>query len=226
MEREEIVKELSLTYNDLATYLQVKYGMSKYDYFHTPSCKSVNKKVSRTKEGLMCHHIDENVGYNLSEPSCAIQQPYVYQKKERLVYCNILEHLILHLKICSMDKDLRVNIGATILANKINTILLTDNTENRWEFRCLERIKDNYYEYIDVLKAFLAFLSTHLNDSVDSNDRTRRTQIIRIYKHAFSKNDLDSINIIERVYTDLSYYTETESIIMSRCFEKDYQEIK
>ena len=67
--------------------------------FATPECRSRSKKISRTKEGLYCHHMDEDKGFCLSEVSSALPQPFESQKKERLVYCNILEHLILHIKI-------------------------------------------------------------------------------------------------------------------------------
>ena len=99
MVREEIYKELQMTYDELQQYLIWKYGGAICDYFVTPECRSRNKKVSRTKDGLYCHHMDEDKGGNLSDPQCAIKQPFEWQKKERLVYCNVLEHLILHIKI-------------------------------------------------------------------------------------------------------------------------------
>lgn len=95
MNRAEIEVELKMPYVELSSYLIKKYGGALYDYFYTPECKSKNKKVTRTSEGLYCHHIDEDKGGSLSESSSAIRQPFEWQRKERLVYCNILEHLIL-----------------------------------------------------------------------------------------------------------------------------------
>jgi len=97
--RAEIVKEMSMPYETLVEYLLVKYGGAIGDYFSTPECKTKNKKAVRTAEGLYCHHIDEDKGGNLSNPCSARRQPFEWQKKERLVYCNLLEHLILHIKI-------------------------------------------------------------------------------------------------------------------------------
>ena len=55
-----------MTYSELVEYLLKKYGPAKYDYFCTESCKSKNSKVSRTSEGLYCHHIDEDKAIMLS----------------------------------------------------------------------------------------------------------------------------------------------------------------
>ena len=105
----EIQKELEMKYSELVEYLLKKYGPAKYDYFCTESCKSKNHKVSRTNEGLYCHHIDEDKAIMLSNDSYAIKNPYEYQKAERLVYCNVLEHLILHIKIVEEPRNKDAN---------------------------------------------------------------------------------------------------------------------
>ena len=87
-----------MTYDELCCYLLKKYGKAEYDYFSTPECKSVQKKNSRTKEGLEIHHIDEN-RYPLLSAGWAKNMPYECQKADRLVYANVLEHLLLHIKI-------------------------------------------------------------------------------------------------------------------------------
>ena len=88
-----------MNYKELVTYLLNKYGPSKYDYFHNNTYKTKNKKVTRTQDGLFCHHIDEDKAEDLSNPKLAMQYPYEYQKADRLVYCNYLEHLLLHIQI-------------------------------------------------------------------------------------------------------------------------------
>ena len=109
MDRCEIEKELRMTYEELCKYLQGKYGIAKVNYFPNEECRARNKKVSRTNEGLFCHHIYEKFGgSNLCHPSMARQYPYEYQKRENLVYCNYLEHLLLHLKI-NISSDLIMN---------------------------------------------------------------------------------------------------------------------
>ena len=119
MDRTEIYKELQMTYDELQQYLIEKYGGAVCAYFATPECKSKSKKISRTGEGLYCHHMDEDKGGNLSDPVGAINQPFEWQKKERLVYCNVLEHLILHIKIAVLrQKD--------VLENLVNDIVNKD----------------------------------------------------------------------------------------------------
>ncbi len=102
MDKQEILKEMSMTYDELVDYLWKKYGRAKYDYFSTPECRSKSKKIRRTSEGLFVHHVDEDKGMRLSDSSWAKEQPWEYQKAERLVYCNYIEHLLLHIQITKM----------------------------------------------------------------------------------------------------------------------------
>lgn len=98
---------LDLTYSEAVKYLLAKYGPATNDYFSEKSysrflrgeIKSITrKKYQRTFEGLYCHHIDENKFENLSNFDYIkkYRYPFFYHKKERLVYCDLFEHLILH----------------------------------------------------------------------------------------------------------------------------------
>lgn len=62
---------------------------------------------------MFCHHIDENKAIKLSKPEFAIN-PFAYQKADRLVYCDILEHLILHIKIYEETKNTCLGIAGAI----------------------------------------------------------------------------------------------------------------
>ncbi|MFO3714132.1 hypothetical protein [Oribacterium sp. P9] len=100
MDRKELLYEKSLSYDQQIHYLLKKYGAAKFDYFCKPNFKSKNThKLSRTNEGLICHHIFEKYAIRLSDSISASQAPYEYQKAENLCYCNYLEHYILHKKI-------------------------------------------------------------------------------------------------------------------------------
>lgn len=98
---------LGLTYSEAVKYLLAKYGPATNDYFSEKSysrfligeIKSITRrKYQRTFEGLYCHHIDENKFENLSNFDYIkkYRYPFFYHKKERLVYCDLFEHLILH----------------------------------------------------------------------------------------------------------------------------------
>ena len=82
-----------MNYKSAISFLWNKYGKVQYDYF----CNE-NKKIQRSCEGLFLHHIDEDKYINLSQREVAKIYPYEAQKADRLVYCNYLEHLILHIR--------------------------------------------------------------------------------------------------------------------------------
>lgn len=155
MTSEEIYKEMQMPYEDLCTYLIQKYGGAVVDYFPTPECRSKSKKVSRTSEGLECHHMDEDKGVLLSDSTHAKVQPFEWQKKERLVYCNMLEHLILHMKIFVLAT------GVFNLCRDINDVFMKDGTAVAWRKRCFEEIRDNYDDYIILLKSILSYIRTN-----------------------------------------------------------------
>lgn len=98
---------LDATYSQAVAYLLNKYGAVTDDYYKEKSytrflngeIKSISKgKYTRASEGLYCHHISEDKFQNLSDLRFISEFKYSYnvQKKENLVYCDLIEHLILH----------------------------------------------------------------------------------------------------------------------------------
>ncbi|WRN81589.1 hypothetical protein UM654_08220 [Staphylococcus aureus] len=98
---------LDATYSQAVAYLLSKYGAVTDDYYKEKSytrflngeIKSISKgKYTRASEGLYCHHISEDKFQNLSDLRFISKFKYSYdiQKKENLVYCDLIEHLILH----------------------------------------------------------------------------------------------------------------------------------
>lgn len=166
MKSEEVKIELGMGYQELVDYLLKKYGPAVYDYFVNETCRTKNKKVSRTSEGLVCHHIDEDKAIMLSNDKYAINNPFEYQKADRLVYCNILEHLILHVKIVEGPKPKNANIfEAQGLGGVVNYICPQLNDfYNGFEYkRAYEQnifgvVADNFEDYIDVLQYFIEVL--------------------------------------------------------------------
>lgn len=103
-------KLLELSYDEAVEHLLNKYGAVIDDYYREKSyvrflkgeIKSVAKgKFTRTSDGLYTHHIDEFTKLNLANYGYIKQFKYSfeYQKKERLVYCDLIEHAILHVLI-------------------------------------------------------------------------------------------------------------------------------
>ena len=95
MNLEEYNKVKDFTYLEYCDYLQTKYGIGICDYM----TKAYNKKpkISRSKEGLFVHHKFEDHAILLSNKRFAMSNPFEWQLAENMVYCDYLEHLLLHL---------------------------------------------------------------------------------------------------------------------------------
>ncbi len=197
MESIEIKNQLKMTYDELVDYLLKKYGPAQYDYFCNESCKSKNSKVSRTNEGLYCHHIDENKAILLSNDKFAVNNPFEYQKANRLVYCNVLEHLILHIKIVEEPKNENANqmeiqgIGGAVcfICPQINDYFNGYEFKQQYLINIFNLIENNFNDYIDILKYFL--------DVVEKNP---------IYKLIVTKERLSvgwDQQIVRKVYNQL-----------------------
>lgn len=96
---------LLITYDQTVSVLKNKYGLVKGDYFLDKKLEKVNKKIKRSDEGLEIHHVLEFQEKGLSQPEYAKHLPFEYQKSQNLVYCDLLEHFVLHLKIGDYSKN-------------------------------------------------------------------------------------------------------------------------
>src|SRR5690606_10185794 len=75
---------------------------SSYQRFINGEIKTITKgKAARTSEGLYCHHIDEIKWLKISDQYFVKKYniPFETQRKSRLVYCDLVEHTILHVLI-------------------------------------------------------------------------------------------------------------------------------
>ena len=142
-----------LTYLECVELCLKKYGPAECNYFANEKCNSKSLKISRTKEGLFCHHIKENQEILLSTPAIARTHPFEYQQKENLVYCNALEHLLLHLKIvqeCHKENPHLGVGGVSMIAAQINGYYQNPPTSG-WQLDVYNVIKDKYDDYIHIL---------------------------------------------------------------------------
>ena len=107
------IKELlKLTYYECCRALKEKYGSVKGDYFLNGDYQKPNPEIKRSKDGLFIHHIDAYTIAGLSSGKKILEHnadlpakpyPWESQKADRLIYCNFLEHLVLHIKIAQRD---------------------------------------------------------------------------------------------------------------------------
>jgi hypothetical protein len=197
MDSEEIKKELAMTYAEMVTHLLSKYGKAEHDYFRNETCKSKNPNVSRTCEGLYCHHIDEDKAIMLAEDKFAANNPFAYQKADRLVYCNVLEHLILHIKIMEKPKDSEANeyelqgIGGVYnyMCPQINDYFNGYIFKQQWVITAFNLIENNFEDYIKILKYLFRVAETN----------SLYTKIIRKEKISVGWNK----EIVKKVYKRL-----------------------
>ena len=151
---------LSMPYNEIIKFLLKKYGVAKHDYFTDRECTLKNKLVSRTAEGLFCHHIDEDKAIMLSNDEYAARNPFEYQKKNRLVYCNLLEHLLLHVKIAEEPRNPDANenelpgIGGAInfICKQLNDIYAGKEPAEEWRKTVASKVQDSFDDYIHILR--------------------------------------------------------------------------
>lgn len=193
----EYEADLLMKYDDLVSALLKKYGAAKHDYFTDRECTIKNKLVSRTAEGLFCHHIDEDKAIMLSNDEYAAKNPFEYQKKNRLVYCNLLEHLLLHVKIAEEPRNPDANenelpgIGGAInyICKQLNDIYAGKEPTDEWRKKATVLVKDNFDDYIRIL--------CHLWSVIEQNP---------LYKAAITKQMLCTGwdgKVVERVLEEM-----------------------
>ncbi len=186
------------------SYLQIvesllnKYGRATGDYFINETCRSKNRKISRTSEGLFCHHIDEDKAILLSHDKYAANNPFEYQKADRLVYCNFLEHLLLHIKIAEEPKNANANknelqgIGGAVnfIVKQINGFYDGQIPTVEYLVVAMNVIENDYLSYIKILQ--------YLWDIVKSNPLY--SLLITKKQLAMDWND----RVIQKIYDELN----------------------
>jgi len=162
MNMREYLAVKDYTYLEYCDYLQQKYGIGLDDYM----TKSFNPKAKckRTKEGLLAHHKKEDTMILLSTKEVAAKCPFEWQTRENIVYCDYLEHLLLHILICkypSNEKadDIEVGIGGVVcfIVPELNDLYSGWQTKQAWRKICHDKVKNDKDVYLALLKQFIAF---------------------------------------------------------------------
>lgn len=148
-----------LKYREYCDYLQKKYGIGLSDYMTKAWNK--NRKCTRTNEGLIAHHKYEDCAIMLSTPEYARNNPFEWQLATNIVYCDYLEHLLLHILICenpsaNKNKNEEVGIGGVInfLVPELNDVYSGWETMQEWRRNCHNLIKNDKNVYLTLLKRF------------------------------------------------------------------------
>lgn len=160
MNMSEYLLVKKLTYLEYCDYLQKKYGIGLDDYM----TKSYNPKAKckRTKEGLLAHHKKEDTMILLSTKEIAMMFPIEWQSKENIVYCDYLEHLLLHILICKYPSNEKIDFVKVGLGGVVNFIVpeLNDlysgwETGQAWRKNCHDKVKNDKAVYMEMLKQFI-----------------------------------------------------------------------
>ena len=159
MNMHEYQKVKNYNYSEYCDYLQEKYGIGLCDYMRPSWTK--NTKVTRTKEGLYAHHKYEDHAIMLSHPEYAKNNPYEWQLKENIVYCDLLEHLFLHILICenpSVNKNENEAVGVGGVVNHIvpelNDVYSGFVAKQAWQLNCHTAVINDKDVYLELIMRF------------------------------------------------------------------------
>lgn len=160
MDMQEYDKVCTMTYLEYCDYLQDKYGIGKYDYM----TKNFNKitKVTRTSEGLFAHHKMEDRTIMLSHKIEASRHPIEWQYKENIIYCDYLEHLLLHVLICKYPSPERETDGigegcvVNFIVPELNDMYSGFEPKEEWRKTCFNKVKNDKTVYLAIMNDFLS----------------------------------------------------------------------
>lgn len=222
MTQQEVVAQLKMTYENLVLYLKNKYGEVQYNYFRTSECKSKNPKVFRTKEGLFCHHIDENKHPNISKPQIARESPFESQLAKNLVYCNYLEHIILHIKIFEnylIDEQASCGLGLSVyMLPEVNSFYEDGYFSRNWSDAIAESLRNSFDNYILILRYLWSVADLQANDA--PRVKHKKISIIPSLSVLWTtQND----SVCQKIYEQLKDYEPSTCLFVTR---KDFIKIK
>lgn len=201
MNLNEYEKVKDFTYLEYCDFLQSKYGIGLCDYM----TKSFNRnsKVSRTKEGLVAHHKFEDHAIMLSTPEYAKNNPFEWQSAKNIVYCDYLEHMLLHILICehpATDKNENEMVGVGGIVNHIvpelNDFYSGFKPKKEWIIKCYSKVEDDYNVYLALLERYVKWARNDPNFKIDELLTSYNEQ----YGYWFNDNNDDVFFDIKEIY--------------------------
>ena len=217
MNYQEYFKCSTMTYREYCKYLQDKYGIPKNSYYNEQYNKNRN---SRTSEGLVIHHICEDIKPNLCNKEVAKSCDFNYQLPENLCYCDYLEHLFLHILITEYpneETDDVVGIGgsANYLIPELNNLFsgyIPEQSSKKYVINCFNRVKDDFITYKYLISRFLSnndVPKESLVNVVLSGNKNYFNEESKIYSEL--KNICDSGSCIQS--HNIEIYSKVESLL-------------
>lgn len=143
---DEYIKESKMGYDAFCSYLQWKYGLPIKPYMDMNGNRKYGRVNSRTKEGLVIHHVREDKADLLSDQMMALYYPYEYQLPKNLCYCNYVEHLLLHAQISKIRGHMMP--GFKWISQDIMHFFRDEENLPEWQKSCYIAIHGSYQEAI------------------------------------------------------------------------------
>ena len=145
MNKEELQKETALSYEELCVYLLQKY-----------------KKPSAEREsGLVRHHADESRSLRFLGGMFSL--PSLKKSDKNLLRCDVLEHLLLHIKILEGkkgEKEFSDFLPAVFpIVREINDFYNGSMRTPPRKLPCLMTVKDDFENYIALLETLKTILT-------------------------------------------------------------------
>ena len=197
-----------MSYREYCKYLQDKYGVPQNSYYNEQYNKNRN---SRTSEGLVIHHICEDIKPNLSNKEVAKSCDFSYQLPENLCYCDYLEHLFLHILITEYpneETDDVVGIGgsANYLIPELNNLFsgyIPEQPSKKYVIDCFDRVKDDFITYKYLISRFL------------SNNDVQKERLVSVVLSGDDKH----FNEESKIYSELKNICDSGSCVQSHNIE-------
>ena len=163
MDMSEYQRVKEYTYLEYCDYLQSKYGIGLADYM--TKSYNTNSKCKRTKDGLVAHHKKEDTMIMLSKKEVAQMCPFEWQSKENIVYCDYLEHLLLHVLICKYPSNatadfINAGIGGIVefIVPELNDLYSGWLTNQTWRKNCHDKVSADKEVYLEILRQFIEIM--------------------------------------------------------------------
>ena len=215
LQEKSFLELLKLKYQDICAYYAQKYGHPRKDYFANDSYRTISSNNQKMKEGLFLHHIDEYKVINLAQKEIAQQQPFSYQKKERLIYCNYLERLLLYIKIFKYNAQQK-NKNTKLIADKISNSIISEINDifsgmkyeslaKNYAIQAIVKQKENYLVLLDYLINKTSFDKPLLTSYNLQNNKHFLINNLKIYEEIINLG-LDLENEYQ-IWTDFFYST-------------------
>ncbi len=179
----DVFKLLLMNYDQCCQFLQNKYGIPEGDYFFSSQFRTINSKIKRTSEGLYIHHIDEDKTIMLSEKEHAANRPFAFQKAERLVYCDLLEHLVLHIKIVEYPASNQYpnelpGLGGVVnyIVPELNDIYSGIQYKQPYKIKTIETVYNRFDQYLVCIKKWKEVIAGNIRYESESIYKSYNTK--------------------------------------------------